>query len=71
MGRNGDGKSTLLKILTKQLQPDEGRVTWRGGLDVGFLRQQDNFSPEATVAELIVGNRLSTNGPRIQKSEMY
>lgn len=57
VGRNGDGKSTLLKILTKQLQPDEGRVTWRGGLDVGFLRQQDNFSPEATVAELIVGNR--------------
>lgn len=57
VGRNGDGKSTLLKILTKQLQPDQGRVTWRGGLDVGFLRQQDNFSAEATVAELIVGNR--------------
>ena len=27
VGRNGDGKSTLLKILTKQFTPDEGRVT--------------------------------------------
>jgi len=57
VGRNGDGKSTLLKILTKQLEPDQGRVTWRGGLDVGFLRQQDNFPADATIAELIVGDR--------------
>ena len=57
VGRNGDGKSTLLKILTKQLQPDEGRVTWRGGLDIGFLRQQDNFSPELTIAQVIVGDK--------------
>lgn len=57
VGRNGDGKSTLLKILTKQLEPDQGRVTWRGGLDVGFLRQQDNFPADSTIAELIVGDR--------------
>jgi ATPase subunit of ABC transporter with duplicated ATPase domains len=57
VGRNGDGKSTLLKILTKQLQPDAGRVTWRGGLQVGFLRQQDNVSPELTIAEVVVGDR--------------
>lgn len=57
VGRNGDGKSTLLKILTKQLQPDQGRVTWRGGLDVGFLKQQDNFSPELTIAQVVVGDK--------------
>ena len=37
VGRNGDGKSTLVKILTKQFAPDSGRVTWRGGLRIGFL----------------------------------
>lgn len=57
VGRNGDGKSTLLKILTKQLIPDSGRVTWRGGLRVGFLRQQDNFADHLTVATAVVGNR--------------
>ena len=57
VGRNGDGKSTLLKILTRQLTPDSGRVTWRGGLRVGFLRQQDNFDPSLTVATAVVGNR--------------
>lgn len=57
VGRNGDGKSTLLRILTRQLTPDAGRVTWRGGIDVGFLRQQDNFADHLTVATAVVGNR--------------
>ena len=41
VGRNGDGKSTLMKILTKQLVPDVGRITWRGNLQVGVLTQVD------------------------------
>ena len=57
VGRNGDGKSTLLKILTKQLAPDSGRVTWRGGLDVGFLSQFDRINPELSVAQVVVGDR--------------
>ena len=32
VGRNGDGKSSLLGLLTGQLQPDSGRVTQRSGL---------------------------------------
>jgi len=31
VGRNGDGKSTLMKILAGRLEPDSGRVTARGG----------------------------------------
>ena len=37
VGKNGDGKSTLLDIVAKRLEPDEGSVTWRGGIHVGYL----------------------------------
>ena len=57
VGRNGDGKSTLVKILTKQFAPDSGRVTWRGGLRIGFLTQVDVIDDEISIAEAVVGDR--------------
>ena len=56
VGRNGDGKSTLIKILSRQLVPDSGSVTYRGGLRVGFLTQTDTFDPELSVAKVVVGD---------------
>lgn len=56
VGRNGDGKSTLLKILSKQLQPDEGRVTWRGTLRVGYLTQVDHIDNDLAVGQAVVGS---------------
>ncbi len=57
VGRNGDGKSTLLKILSKQLEPDAGRVTWRGGLRIGYLTQTDKISDQLSIAQAVVGDR--------------
>jgi len=57
VGRNGDGKSTLLKVLAKRLVTDEGRVTYRSGLRVGMLDQQDALDPELTVGAAVVGDR--------------
>ena len=57
VGRNGDGKSTLLKILAKQLEPDGGRVTWRGGLRIGYLTQTDQIPNELSIAQAVVGDR--------------
>ena len=56
VGRNGDGKSTLIKILSRQLVPDSGTVTYRGGLRVGFLTQTDTFDPDLSVARVVVGD---------------
>lgn len=56
VGRNGDGKSTLMKILAGRLEPDEGRVTKRGGLTLGMLDQSDNLDPNLTVGQAIVGD---------------
>ena len=57
VGRNGDGKSTFLKVLAKRLVTDEGRVTYRSNLQVGMLDQQDVLDSEMTVATAIVGGR--------------
>jgi ATPase subunit of ABC transporter with duplicated ATPase domains len=56
VGRNGDGKTTLLQVLTKVREPDGGRVTHTSGLSVGYLRQGDEFAG-ATVREVIVHGR--------------
>ncbi len=56
VGRNGDGKSSLLALLTGQLQPDSGRVTRRSGLRVGAVGQADNLDPGRTVGWTLVGD---------------
>jgi ATPase subunit of ABC transporter with duplicated ATPase domains len=56
VGRNGDGKTTLLQVLTGTRAPDSGRVTHTSGLSVGYLRQSDEFGG-ATVRDVIVGGR--------------
>ncbi|GAA4159065.1 ABC-F family ATP-binding cassette domain-containing protein [Gryllotalpicola daejeonensis] len=56
VGRNGDGKSTLLRLLAGRMDPDSGRVTRRRDLRLGVLDQADTLDPERTVAETIVGD---------------
>lgn len=56
VGRNGDGKSSLLRLLTGQQQPDSGRVTQRSGLRVGALSQADTLDPDHSVGWTLVGD---------------
>ena len=58
VGRNGDGKSTLMKILAGRLEPDSGRVTVRGGTRIGYLDQSDVLDDDHTVGYAIVGDTL-------------
>ncbi|CAN02357.1 putative ABC transporter, duplicated ATP-binding protein [Clavibacter michiganensis subsp. michiganensis NCPPB 382] len=55
VGRNGDGKSTLLSLLAGRLEPDGGRVTRRRGITIGVLDQADTLPDGQTVGEAIVG----------------
>ena len=51
VGRNGDGKSTLLSLLSGRLEPDSGRVVRTRDVTVGVLGQTDDLSDDATVRE--------------------
>lgn len=55
VGRNGDGKSTLLRILTCQLDPDAGTVIHNGRVSIGLLAQTDEWAPHASVRDVVVG----------------
>ena len=56
VGRNGDGKSSLMGMLVGQIIPNSGRVTRRGGLRVGALEQADILDGQLTVGYSLVGD---------------
>ena len=56
VGRNGDGKSTLLSVLAGELEPDDGRVTHRRDVSVGLLGQKDALADDDTVHHAVVGD---------------
>tara|TARA_Y100000814_G_scaffold112164_1_gene79424 strand:- start:3611 stop:5434 length:1824 start_codon:yes stop_codon:yes gene_type:complete len=57
VGRNGDGKSTLLRILAGRQEADSGRVTRRGGVTLGMLDQSDQLPDDELVSRAVVGDR--------------
>jgi ATP-binding cassette subfamily F protein uup len=57
VGRNGDGKSTLMRLMAGTLEPNSGRVTRRGGILLGMLDQADEMDDDLTVSAAIVGDR--------------
>ncbi|WP_217923496.1 ABC-F family ATP-binding cassette domain-containing protein [Miltoncostaea oceani] len=57
VGRNGDGKSTLLRLIAKRQEPDAGRVTHAGGLGLALIGQGDDLDPARTVRQELVGGR--------------
>jgi len=57
VGRNGEGKSTLIRALAGVQEPDSGEVIARNSIRVGLLDQDDLFPDSVSVAEAVVGTR--------------
>jgi len=55
VGRNGDGKTTLLEVMTGLEEPDTGRVSRSRGLLVGYLHQGDELDDTHSVREAVLG----------------
>lgn len=56
VGKNGDGKSTLLRLLSDELPADAGEVTKRSDVTVGVLHQTDDLDPNSTAIEAATQN---------------
>ena len=56
VGQNGDGKSTLLRVLSGDVEVDEGRVIRTRGVSVGVLGQSDDLHDADTVERAVVGD---------------
>ena len=57
VGRNGDGKTTLLEVMTGIEEPDSGRVSRQRGLLIGYLHQGDELEDTHSVREAVLGGR--------------
>jgi len=55
LGPNGTGKSTLMRLLMKQIKPDAGQLTWEPHITVRGLDQQLELPLEKTVLEFLSG----------------
>ncbi|GAB3521519.1 ABC-F family ATP-binding cassette domain-containing protein [Arthrobacter monumenti] len=70
VGRNGDGKSTLMRLLAQRSEADEGRITRRRDVTVGFLDQTDVLDGTLDVGTAIVGSAADhewASNPRIRE----
>ncbi len=57
VGRNGDGKTTLLNLIAGREEPDTGRIARTRGLQVGYLDQRDELDDSHTVREVVLGGK--------------
>jgi ATP-binding cassette subfamily F protein uup len=57
VGRNGDGKTTLLNLIAGRETPDTGRVARTRGLHLGYLDQRDMLDDSHTVREVVLGGK--------------
>ncbi|HEV7173564.1 ABC-F family ATP-binding cassette domain-containing protein [Pedococcus sp.] len=69
VGRNGGGKTTLLRVLAGLREVDSGRVTRAGSATVGVLAQDDALDPSSTVHAAVLGDlpeHVWAGDPRIR-----
>ena len=56
VGRNGGGKSTLIKVMAGIEAPDSGRVSKAGSVSIGLLGQADNSDEDSLVRDVVLGD---------------
>lgn len=66
VGRNGTGKSTLLKVIAHEIEPDEGEFFIQPGIRVGYMPQEPDFSGFETLRQVVEAGL-----PKQEKNQTY
>lgn len=53
VGANGEGKSTFMNVITKKLEPDEGKIIWSNKVKVGYLDQHSQLKKGSTIRSVL------------------
>ncbi len=71
VGRNGQGKSTLMNVLMSRLKPDSGSVSLQKGVRVGYLTQQHTLDPAKTLREEAAAGFVELTKVHAELDEVY
>ncbi|EKI4469315.1 ABC-F family ATP-binding cassette domain-containing protein [Staphylococcus pseudintermedius] len=71
VGRNGEGKTTLLKILSGVESPTTGDVSWKKGLEISYLEQSPHYEDDKTIYQCLksVFTELNAISDKLRKLE--
>ena len=67
IARNGTGKTSLLRILSGDEEPESGQVIWRNGIKVSYLPQEPNFKEELSIWDTV----FESDDPALQAIKEY
>ncbi len=71
VGRNGQGKTTLMKIITGMIEPDGGAVQLQRGARVGYLSQEPDLDPDDTLRDAAEAAFAELHALHVQSHEIY
>ncbi|MFD1850836.1 ribosomal protection-like ABC-F family protein [Oceanobacillus bengalensis] len=70
IGRNGEGKTTLLHLIARQAEPSSGTISWKKGLTVGLLQQMPDVEGDKNVESILYDVFTSLNDLRIKMTNL-
>lgn len=71
VGANGQGKTTFMKLITKELLPDEGFITWSSKVTVGYMDQNVDLSHYSSVRQVLESSFIHLYQMEDKMNELY